>query len=171
MRLGDIKGKRQGGSLVVWGCVAWGMKRQGPGVIAFITSEPTNMRNTVTNGPWEDGSQKLQNLLIWRVFLHLVRKESLFFKRLNSLTTLFIQPPQEKELVRPSWFPPHFLEGELPTLCYHQLIKGSEKSPQRSFILLCYQSILKAISLEYSLEGLMDAEAETPILWPPDSKN
>ena len=32
------------------------------------------------------------------------------------------------------------------------------------------QSILKEISPEYSLEGLM-SEAETPILWPPDSKN
>ena len=32
------------------------------------------------------------------------------------------------------------------------------------------QSILKEISPEYSLEGLM-AEAETPILWPPDGKN
>ena len=32
------------------------------------------------------------------------------------------------------------------------------------------QSILKKISPEYSLEGLM-AEAETPILWPPDAKN
>ena len=32
------------------------------------------------------------------------------------------------------------------------------------------QSILKEISPEYSLEGL-DAEAETPILWPPDAKN
>ena len=32
------------------------------------------------------------------------------------------------------------------------------------------QSILKEISPEYSLEGL-DAEAETPILWPPDANN
>ena len=32
------------------------------------------------------------------------------------------------------------------------------------------QSILKEISPEYSLEGLF-AEAETPILWPPDVKN
>ena len=31
-------------------------------------------------------------------------------------------------------------------------------------------SILKEISPEYSLEGL-DAEAEIPILWPPDTKN
>ena len=30
------------------------------------------------------------------------------------------------------------------------------------------QSIVKEISPEYSLE---DAEAETPIIWPPDSKN
>ena len=30
------------------------------------------------------------------------------------------------------------------------------------------QSILKEISPEYSLEGLM---LETPILWPPDAKN
>ena len=33
------------------------------------------------------------------------------------------------------------------------------------------QSILKEISPEYSLEGRTDAEAETPILWPPDTKN
>ena len=33
------------------------------------------------------------------------------------------------------------------------------------------QSILKDISPEYSLEGLTDAEAETPILWPSDVKN
>ena len=32
------------------------------------------------------------------------------------------------------------------------------------------QSILKEVSPEYSLEGL-DAEAETPILWPPDVKS
>ena len=32
------------------------------------------------------------------------------------------------------------------------------------------QSLLKEISPEYSLEGT-DAEAETPILWPPDEKN
>ena len=33
------------------------------------------------------------------------------------------------------------------------------------------QSILKKINPEYSLAGLIDAEAETPILWPPDVKN
>ena len=33
-----------------------------------------------------------------------------------------------------------------------------------------YQSILKEISPDYSLEGLI-AEAETPILWPPDVRN
>ena len=33
------------------------------------------------------------------------------------------------------------------------------------------QSILKEISPEYSLEGLTDAEAETPILWPSDVKS
>ena len=32
------------------------------------------------------------------------------------------------------------------------------------------QSILKEISLEYSLEGRTDAEAEMPILWPPNEK-
>ena len=32
------------------------------------------------------------------------------------------------------------------------------------------QAILKEISPESSLEGL-DAEAETPILWPPDAKS
>ena len=32
------------------------------------------------------------------------------------------------------------------------------------------QSILKEVIPEYSL-GRTDAEAETPILWPPDAKN
>ena len=32
------------------------------------------------------------------------------------------------------------------------------------------QSILKEISVEYSLKG-HEAEAETPILWPPDAKS
>ena len=32
------------------------------------------------------------------------------------------------------------------------------------------QSTLKEINPEYSLEGL-DAEAETPIIWPPDAKS
>ena len=33
------------------------------------------------------------------------------------------------------------------------------------------QAILVEISPEYSFKGLMDAEGETPILWPPDAKN
>ena len=33
------------------------------------------------------------------------------------------------------------------------------------------QSILKAISPGCSLEGLIDAEAETPVLWPPHAKS
>ena len=33
------------------------------------------------------------------------------------------------------------------------------------------QYILKEISPEYSLEGLTDVVAKTPILWPPDVKN
>ena len=33
------------------------------------------------------------------------------------------------------------------------------------------QSILKGISPEYPLEGLMLTEAEAPIVWPPDVKN
>ena len=32
------------------------------------------------------------------------------------------------------------------------------------------QSVLKEISLEYSLEGLI-SEAEGPVLWPPDAKS
>jgi len=32
------------------------------------------------------------------------------------------------------------------------------------------QSILKEITPEYSF-GRIDAEAETPVLWPPDAKN
>ena len=33
------------------------------------------------------------------------------------------------------------------------------------------QSILKEISPEYSFIGRTDAEAEAPIIWPPDAKN
>ena len=33
------------------------------------------------------------------------------------------------------------------------------------------QSILKEISVEYSLEGLVDAEAEAPVFWPSDANS
>ena len=63
------------------------------------------------------------------------------------------------------------------------LIKKAEGQRIDAFELCCWrrllrvpwtarrsnQSILKKLSPEYSLEG--DAEAETPILWPPDAKN
>ena len=32
-------------------------------------------------------------------------------------------------------------------------------------------SILKEINPEYSFTGRTDAEAEAPVLWPPDAKN
>ena len=81
-----------------------------------------------------------------------------------------------------------------------ETIKKAEHQRSDAFELWCWrkllrvpwiarrsnQSIIKEISPEYSQEGLMlkvkvqysgqlmertDAEAETPILWPPDSKN
>ena len=33
------------------------------------------------------------------------------------------------------------------------------------------QSILREVNPEYSLEGLTVAEAEAPVLWPPDAKS
>ena len=48
--------------------------------------------------------------------------------------------------------------------CWRRLLRVSWTARRSN------QSILKEISPEYSLEGL-DAEAETPILWPPDAKN
>ena len=33
------------------------------------------------------------------------------------------------------------------------------------------QSILKEINVEYSLEGLVDAEAEVPVFWPSDANS
>ena len=44
--------------------------------------------------------------------------------------------------------------------CWRQLLRVSWTARRSK------QSILKDISLEYSLEGLMDAKAETPALWP-----
>ena len=68
--------------------------------------------------------------------------------------------------------------------CESWTVKKAEQGRIDAFALWCWrrllrvpwtarrsnQSILKEISPEYSLEGLM-AEAETPILWPPDVKN
>ena len=48
--------------------------------------------------------------------------------------------------------------------CWRRLMRGPWPARRSN------QSILKEISPEYSLEGLM-LEAETPILWPPDVKN
>ena len=69
--------------------------------------------------------------------------------------------------------------------CENWTIKKAETERIDAFELWCWrrllrvpwtarrsnQSILKEISPEYSLEGLIDAEAKIPILWPPDAKN
>ena len=69
--------------------------------------------------------------------------------------------------------------------CENWIIKKAEHQRIDAFELWCWrkllrvpwttrrpnQSILKEISPEYSLIGRTDAEAETPIIWPPDSKN
>ena len=66
--------------------------------------------------------------------------------------------------------------------CESWTIKKAEHQRTDAFELWCWrrllrvpwtegdQSILKEISPEYSL-GRTDAEAETPIHWPPDAKN
>ena len=69
--------------------------------------------------------------------------------------------------------------------CESWTIKKTERRRLDAFELWCWRRllrdpwtarrsnllILKEISHEYSLEGLTDAEAETPILWPPDVKS
>ena len=72
--------------------------------------------------------------------------------------------------------------------CESWTVKKAERQRIDTFELWCWrrllrvpwtarrsnQSILKEISSEYSLEGVeaeAEAEAETPILWPPDVKN
>ena len=48
--------------------------------------------------------------------------------------------------------------------CWRRLLRGPWTARRSS------QSLLKEISPEYSF-GRTDAEAETPIFWPPDAKN
>ena len=69
--------------------------------------------------------------------------------------------------------------------CESWTIEKAERGRINAFELWCWrrllrvpwtarssnQSILKEISPEYSLEGLMLHAAQTPILWPPDAKN
>ena len=69
--------------------------------------------------------------------------------------------------------------------CESWTIKKAEHQRIHAFELWCWirllrvpwtarrsnQSMLKEISPEYSLQGVKNAEAETPILWPPDVKN
>ena len=69
--------------------------------------------------------------------------------------------------------------------CESWAVKKAERRRIDAFELWCWrrllrvpwtarrsnQSILKEISPGCSLEGLIDAETETPILWPPDAKN
>ena len=49
--------------------------------------------------------------------------------------------------------------------CWRGLLRVSRTARRSN------QSILKEISPEYSFIGRVDAEAETPIFWPPDVKN
>ena len=70
-------------------------------------------------------------------------------------------------------------------VCYSWTIKKAEHQRIDAFEMWCWRtllkviwtanrwnkSILKDICPEYPLERLIDAEAEAPILWPPDAKN
>ena len=90
-----------------------------------------------------------------------------------------ITVPTKVSLVKAMVFP------EVMYGCENWTIKKAEHWRIDAFELWCWrrllrvpwtarrsnQSILKEISPEYSLEGLTDAEAETPILWSPDAKN
>ena len=49
--------------------------------------------------------------------------------------------------------------------CWRRLLRVSWTARRSN------QSILKEISPGCSLEGMMDAKAETPVLWPPDVKS
>ena len=87
--------------------------------------------------------------------------------------------PTKVYLVKTMVFPVAMYE------CESWTIKKAEHKRIDTFELWCWrrllrapwtarrsnQSILKEISLEYSLEYWTDAEIETAILWPPDVKN
>ena len=69
--------------------------------------------------------------------------------------------------------------------CESWTVKKAEHQRVDAFELWCWRrllrvpwtarrsnpAILKEISPEHSFEGLMDAEAETPVLWPPHAKS
>ena len=55
--------------------------------------------------------------------------------------------------------------GAFELWCWRRLLRVPWTSRRSN------QSILKEISPEWSLEGLTDADAETPIVWPPDVRN
>ena len=86
--------------------------------------------------------------------------------------------PTKFHLVKPMPFPVVMYGCESWTVkkAEHQSIDGFELCCWRRLLRVPWtarrsnHSILKEISPEYSLEGLT-AEAETPILWPPDAKN
>ena len=87
--------------------------------------------------------------------------------------------PTKVHLVKTMVFPVAMYE------CESWTIKKAECQRIDAFELWCWrrllrapwtarrsnQSILKEISPEYSLEYWTDAEAETPVLWPPDTKS
>ena len=88
------------------------------------------------------------------VFSPLISLKMLFY---NISTFLFIN---EKYAVYSFWNP----FGNFELCCWRRLLRVPWTARRSN------QSILKEISPEYSLEGLM-LDAETPILWPPDAKN
>ena len=111
-----------------------------------------------------------RSLLLWRKVM--TNLDSLF--RSRDLTL-----PTKVRLVKAMFFPVVMYGCESWTL------KKTEHWRIDAFELWCWrrllrvpwtarrsnQSILKETSPEYPLEGLISAEAETPILWPPNMKN
>ena len=114
---------------------------------------------------------------------HEIRRRLLLGRKvMTNLDSIFksrdITLPTKVHLVKAVVFP------EVMYGCESWTVKKAERQRIDAFELWCWrrllrvpwtarrsnQSILKEISLEYSLEGL-GVEAETTILWPPDAKN
>lgn len=68
-------------------------------------------------GRWESA------VTIWIFFLLSCGGWDSLLETLDLKPLYLTRPPQEKQLIKPCWFPLYLLERELTTLCYHQLIR------------------------------------------------
>ena len=127
-----------------------------PSCGTVVHNEQSGLSTVLAHFSWERKSSRM----VFRITFIILRP-FLLFKQIEYPKTGHL-----KKKKRPTnWLSEHKRIDTFELWCWRRLLRVRWTARRSN------QSILKETSPEFSLERLIDAEAETSVLWSPDEKN